>query len=128
MRARWRARNVDGSSGDALDGGSALLEQWVRYEGFDWARRAKRIVGRSGLLAVFVVGVDLKGRDLAGEQTPILGIPIDFITEQRLDGGEFVVEGEDVVVQLLAGVVVELGGARLEFVGDVCDRAGGFGQ
>ena len=95
-------------------------------KGFDWDRRAKRIVGRSALVAVFVVGVDLKRRDLAGEQTPSLGIPIDFIAEQRLDGREFVVEGENVVLQLRAGVVVDLGGARLELVGDVCDRAGGF--
>jgi hypothetical protein len=68
--------------------------------GFDWDRRAKRIVGRSALLAVFVVGVDLKRRDFPGEQTPSFGIPIDFVAEQRVDGREFVVEGENVVLQL----------------------------
>ena len=88
----------------------------------------KRIVGRSALLAIFVVSVDLKRRDLAGEQTPRLGIPIDFIAEQRVDAREFVVERENVVLQLRAGVVVDLGGARLEFVGDVRDRTGGFRQ
>ena len=78
---------------------------------------------RSPSLVPFVIGIIPERWDLAGEQTPVFGIPIDWF-EERIERGELVVEGEHVVSQLLASVVVKVGGASLEVVRNVRDRAG----
>ncbi len=61
-------------------------------------------------------------------RSAVLGIPVDRRKEERFERGDVVLEGEHIVAQLLARVVVKLGAARLELVRDVGQRATRLGH